>query len=291
MIMKLDLLLRLWQLGLALAFTKCKPCHSFSLPQFPFSPASGSDHAGIDIDSASSYESMRRQVLLRFPLPWLLLAGPFNAMASVIPASRQVDVGGGIDLLANTRLADNDVIYPVSMEGEWTWNRLVTLVEGDNFQAESAWRALGGNNLRVNEKETYSTRFVQSSLLGEMTGVVLDRGYETSSRTHNPSVLWEVTKPNNLQYGNIRVSVVKRKVEPPSDQGFGFDELYRVDDGLVTRAIQVKRRYRRNFDPDGNRVVEGLEIMKTFRVLDGVAGTEMPTSTTKSQLMLTRPSV
>ena len=85
--------------------------------------------------------------------------------------------------------------------------------------------------------------------------------------------------------------MVKRKVEPPSDQGFGFDELYRVDDGLVTRAIQVKRRYRRNFDPDGNRVVEGLEIMKTFRVLDGVAGTEMPTSTTKSQLMLTRPSV
>ena len=38
-------------------------------------------------------------------------------------------------------------------------------------------------------------------------------------------------------------------------------------------------------------VVEGLEIVKTFRVLDGVAGVEMPTSTAKSKLRLTRPSV
>ena len=37
------------------------------------------------------------------------------------------------------------------------------------------------------------------------------------------------------------------------------------------------------------QVVEGLEIVKTYRVLDGVAGIEFPTSTTKSTLRLTRP--
>ena len=55
------------------------------------------------------------------------------------------------------------------------------------------------------------------------------------------------------------------------------------------KAARVQRRYRRSFDSSGNRVVEGLEIVKTFRVLDGVAGLEMPTSTTKSQLRLIRP--
>ena len=37
------------------------------------------------------------------------------------------------------------------------------------------------------------------------------------------------------------------------------------------------------------RVVEGIELVKTYRVLDDVAGVEFPTSTTKSSLRLTRP--
>ena len=36
------------------------------------------------------------------------------------------------------------------------------------------------------------------------------------------------------------------------------------------------------------RVVEGLEIVTTYRVLDGIAGTEYPTSTTKATIRLTR---
>lgn len=32
--------------------------------------------------------------------------------------------------------------------------------------------------------------------------------------------------------------------------------------------------------------MEGLEIVKTYRVLDGIAGAEMPTSTTKTQIRL-----
>ncbi|KAL3916184.1 MAG: hypothetical protein SGILL_005295 [Bacillariaceae sp.] len=128
-----------------------------------------------------------------------------------------------------------------------------------------------------------------SNLLGSGTpAVVADRGFEMTSRSHSSNVSWDVDAPDTLQCDKFRISVVQRTVEPPSDQGFGFNELYRIDDGLVTRAVQVKRRYRRAFDAEGNRVVEGLEIMKTFRVLDGVAGIELPTSTTKSQLRLTR---
>ena len=53
--------------------------------------------------------------------------------------------------------------------------------------------------------------------------------------------------------------------------------------------MRVQRRWRRAEAATGERVVEGLEIVKTYRVLDGVAGVEFPTSTTKSTLRLTRP--
>ena len=56
----------------------------------------------------------------------------------------------------------------------------------------------------------------------------------------------------------------------------------------IDYAARVQRRWRRAVGEDGGRVVEGLEIVKTYRVLDGVAGIEYPTSTTKSTLRLTR---
>ena len=122
--------------------------------------------------------------------------------------------------------------------------------------------------------------------------MVLDRGFEFSSRAMTKDVIWTVEKPNSLELENkLKLIVVKRAVEVPSDKGFGFDELIRVEDGITTRAIQVKRRYRRSFDEQGSRVIEGLEIMKTFRVLDGIAGTEFPTSTVKSQIRLVRPTI
>ena len=62
--------------------------------------------------------------------------------------------------------------------------------------------------------------------------------------------------------------------------GSSFDILY---------AARVRRRWRRATAADGTRVVEGLEIVNTYRVLDGLAGVEFPTSTTKSTLRLTRP--
>jgi hypothetical protein len=221
----------------------------------------------------------------------LVVPSASHAVSSPPPLLRDVDVGGGFDLLGRPRLAEKDVVYPASMEGPWVCHRRVTHVEGDAFQAGSAWKAMGGNGppLRADQVETYPTRFVTSGVLGGLSAVVADRGFEMASRTRRSGIAWNVDMPDTLEYDKFKIAVVRRNVEPPSDQGFGFDELYRIQDGPVTRAVQVKRRYRRAFDEDGNRVVEGLEIMKTFRVLDGVAGTEIPTSTTKSKLRLTRP--
>jgi hypothetical protein len=210
------------------------------------------------------------------------------AVGAVVPPSRDVDVGGGFDLLGGARLSEKDALYPEFIEGLWICERVVTQTEGDSFQAESAWRALGGGKLQQNRAESFQTRFIRSPLVGD-AGVVQDRGFEIASRAKSSSVTWNENNPNELVYDKARLTVVQRTVEVPSDKGFGFNELYRVEDGPFTRAVQVKRRYRRAFDANGDRIVEGLEIMKTFRVLDGVAGTEFPTSTTKSQIRLVRP--
>ena len=91
--------------------------------------------------------------------------------------------------------------------------------------------------------------------------------------------------------------MVQRNVELPNEKGWGSNELIRVTTTTsafgssfdVTYATRVQRRWRRATTEEGDRVVEGLEIMKTYRVLDGVAGVEMPTSTLKSTIRLTRP--
>ena len=95
------------------------------------------------------------------------------------------------------------------------------------------------------------------------------------------------------------LTVVQRSVEQPSEsnKGWGSNELLRVTtsagslfgDLSINYAARVRRRWRRGgVTPDGVRVVEGLEIVTTYRVLDGIAGTEYPTSTTKATIRLTR---
>jgi len=151
-----------------------------------------------------------------------------------------------------------------------------------------------------------------------LTGVIVDRAFEMESRLNEKIPQEQQTTSNNnkntaqringgdenttaLKYDTVKgatvaLSVVERTIESPSENGFGYNELVRITTaagglapGNVIRAARVKRRFRRAFDKDGNRVVEGLEIVKTFRVLDGVAG-EIPTSTTKSQIQFSRPS-
>ena len=157
-----------------------------------------------------------------------------------------------------------------------------------------------------------------------LVGVVLDRGFEFAARTRGAAVVaWDVRQPNALAYerrsrpagatvdgssGSVqsgqdgagsatKLTVVQRQADL-SAAGFGFRELSRATTaagGLfgakpVERAVRVQRRWRRAFANDGDRVVEGLELVSTYRVLDGVAGA-LPTSTAKSQLRLTRPAL
>lgn len=226
-----------------------------------------------------------------------------TALAPTLPPpTRTVDVGGGVDLLSpNVRLTKPDVFFPVSMEGLWTCERVVNSVDGDTFQANAAWKALGGPpsiNLSSSSSssspsttlESYLTRFLPSPYTGELASyTVLDRRFEYKSRTGLADVDWQVDQPDFIQTPKFQLNVVWRIVELPNDQGFGSQELWKITDGPFLRAALVKRRFRRNFDSSQNRIVEGLEVIKTFRVLDGVAGTEFPTSTVRSLLRLSRP--
>lgn len=237
--------------------------------------------------------------------------------------TRVEGIGGGFDLQTSTTSQGIDVIYPISMKGLWNCQRIVTSVEGDYNQAEVAWRNLGGNCFSTtgaskkwnNCIESFDMNFIippiESNINNEYifdgevyNGVILDRGAEIQSRSNGIyKATWSSTSIDVLTYyyenndnDNVTIVTVQRKVELPSEKGFGYDELYSITssaggifaDNKVQRAVRVKRRYRRAVDENGNRIVEGLEIMKTYRVLDGIAGIEMPTSTTKSQLKLRR---
>ncbi|CAJ1969222.1 unnamed protein product [Cylindrotheca closterium] len=260
--------------------------------------------------------------------PWVANADMPMPLPNTEP--RNVDVGGGFDLLrSDTTKMPLDVLYPPSMEGLWVCSRIPTSVEGDLFQAQEVWKALGGIESLVltskgtNKPETYLTRFLKSTEMPE-DGVVNDRGFELVQRRKqsraellsSPQVTWTVDQPNVLKYSInnsndkfTTLTVKSRTVELPSEQkaGFGFNELICIEEdrgggegaskmaslvgsnNKILRAAQIKRRYKRSYDDQGNRVVEGLEIIKTYRVLDGIAGIEFPTSTVKSQIRLTRP--
>lgn len=229
------------------------------------------------------------------------------------------EVGGGFDLTSPPPLKYSDEIFPSSVAGEWHVRRAVTSVEVDRGQAELAWRVLGGGGgfgssadadaFAGKRSETYRTKFVVATngpgcayeFDGKtLTGIVCDRGYETSSRLNQrreePLVAsWEISNPNRVAYGPVVLDVVQRSTAEINEMGFGSNELFRattplggLTPGKVVRAVRVRRKFRRSFDPEGNRVIEGLEIVNTYRVLDGIAGVEMTTSTTKSVLRLTQ---
>ena len=232
--------------------------------------------------------------------------------------SRVEGIGGGADLLSNAAPAIADVVYPPFLNGTWRCERVITDIGGDVGQAKGAWRLLGGYG-DVGQPESYSVRFIDtrdanpSPIVGldgrTYFGVVLDRGYEFDQRAHGAQIQWSAASPNTLSYSRdeggrgsaAELRVVQRSVELPQESndgtrqlgGWGSDELYRVTTstaitGEIYYCARVKRRWRRGVTEDGGRLVEGLEIVKTYRVLDGVAGVEYPTSTTKSMIRLVR---
>jgi hypothetical protein len=220
-----------------------------------------------------------------------LQAPPIEGRGGVYQA-RVEGAGAGADLFT-LKPTVTDVIYLPSLIGLWQCKREVLQVDGDTEQAEQAWVALGGFPEDFKKPTaTYLTRYINST-----DGLVLDRGFEVHSRQHKVGVVsWEVTRPNSITFGPTELCVVQRSVEPPSDEGWGFNELIRITgaaggifgDTKVVKVARVKRRYRRAYADSGDRIIEGLEIVKTYRVLDGISG-ELPTSTTKSRIQMTRP--
>lgn len=216
-------------------------------------------------------------------------------------------------MLTDALPAVPDTPYPPSLNGTWLCQRIVTSIEGDQAQAEGAWRLLGGDGGDIKQRESFLLRFVDQPTGGRLAisgvdgkkylGVVLDRGFEIDSRVHGASVSWDRSAPDTLTYSRTaggrgsaaELRVVQRSVELPSEQGWGSNELIRITTdggafGKINYAVRVQRRFRRANDAaTGGRVVEGLELVKTYRVLDGVAGIEYPTSTTKSTIRLMRP--
>jgi len=176
-------------------------------------------------------------------------------------------------------------------------------------------------------QETYFVRFVDlrrptDGIIGldgkKYYADILDRGYEMEERIGSGSsgsgeaakpngVQWDPFTPNTLKYDRndgspaTELKVVQRKVEAQNNKGSlaGSNELIRVTTKAgsffgsianfdIMYATRVQRRWRRTTTDEGDRVVEGIEIQKTYRVLDGIAGIETPTSTVKSTLRLTR---
>jgi hypothetical protein len=246
---------------------------------------------------------------------------------STLPPARLLDVGGGIDISIDTKskiLSDpSNLVFPASLTGRWSCIRTCLSVDGDAYQAQSAWRAMvGGRNNNVQfgptaVPEQYDIQFIPSPFQPEKY-TVWDRYYELRSRSSSGNgsgmiidpkstpvpVQWNAQEPNIVRVGNTEVAVIQRSVIVPNlEQGVvaGGQELLRISSSgdPIVRAVVVKQRFRPAVAdaaaatqvglPNGDiSVVEGLELVQTFRVLDGVAGTEFPTSTTKYLLELVK---
>ena len=215
--------------------------------------------------------------------------------------------------------AEDDLIHPASLVGEWQCQRLITSIEGNSDEALRAWQALNGGGsssssssstrdiLAGRRADAFLWRFLppppstRSEYLFEgesLRGVIIDRRFEIASREPEAIVKWDPRSPGALSYTRpgsrsgaevVELVVVQRKIEMPSEKGWGGSELVQiVASGRPLPTTRVQRRFRRAFDADGNRVVEGLEIVKTYRSPDA---NDRPTSITKAQLRMTRPAV
>jgi len=270
------------------------------------------------ISHAGAFSVSRRQALdgiagaATTALPANAAPAPLKTSAGTV---RVEEIGGGLDLISPPPLSASDVFYPSSMiNTNWKVQRVITSVEGDVGQAALVWRLLGGSSSDKAFAPNKFTEVYEASFLAapdtmhdasyEFEGkplhaAILDRGSELSSRLglKQDSVIWEgdsieysQRKSNDAAAANLRI--VKRKIEPPSADGFGSDEVYRIEStagGIfsgqnIYRAAKVRRRYRRAFDETGKRIIDCIEIVTTHRVLDGVAQVELPTSTCKSRL-------
>ncbi|KAJ1450448.1 hypothetical protein M885DRAFT_532309 [Pelagophyceae sp. CCMP2097] len=217
------------------------------------------------------------------------VVGPLVA-AVALPVARcdAVDVAQLVPAAAPT-LDPADVYYPSALEGAWRCTVKRTLVEGDVSAAEAAWRGLGGSGDFKALTEGFDTRFVRV-----YDGVILDRSYELESRLGRGAVsAWSKAPDAAITFKGGMIKVVQRTSErvkrvkegdSQSAAGAGFDEVFLLTD---SNGFERQARVRRKLKPNGNDSIDGLEILTTFRVLDGVAG-DLPTSTTKTRIRYDR---
>ncbi len=245
-------------------------------------------------------------------------ATPLPLQSSSGASVRIEELGSGLDLLSPPKSMASEVYYPSSMvDTKWRVQRVVTSVEGNLEQSALAWKLLGGSDERAFTSkltEVYEADFIAApegmkdatyTFEGKtLQSAILDRSLELSNRIgiDKGSILLDA--PNNsIEYtrnnneGPVNLTVVSRKIEPPTESGFGSDEVYRILSSAggifagsnVYRCARVRRRFRRGFDEStGKRILDGLEIVTTHRVMDGVAGIERPTSTCKTRLRYTQ---
>jgi len=231
----------------------------------------------------------------------------------VTEAPRVPDIGGGYDIMSSSD-ANTDSISPVSLLGRWSCERTIISSDGDQEQAEMAFTLLGGGRDtfrgKGNTVEVYESTFVKPPTGSEdkftypldgsqVVGVILDRGQEIRSRKSDISdIVYDPLNFNHVSYvkgeegqGGKRVDIdaVSRQVFKPSEKGWGSNELLRVttQSPLLYRAIKVSRRYRRGYEGE-ERIVEGIEIVKTYRVIDGIAGVEVRPSEEGSDELTTQ---
>lgn len=205
----------------------------------------------------------------------------------------------------------------------WRAQRVIASVEGDAGQAATMWTLLGGgaSSKEFNSQltEVYEVSFVAApdsfrDAMYDYEGktvraAVMDRASSLSSRlgftpSSSPSntIQWDKESPQQtVAYSRnnkdtIVLTTVQRKNEPPTEVGFGSDELLKISSSsgimgsttTIDRAARIKTRYRRGYDEiTGKRIIDGIELVMTYRVLDGVAGVEMPTSSCKSRIRWT----
>uniref|UniRef100_A0A7S2V1V7 DUF6816 domain-containing protein n=1 Tax=Fibrocapsa japonica TaxID=94617 RepID=A0A7S2V1V7_9STRA len=182
-------------------------------------------------------------------------------------------------------LQNYDVMYPRALAGVWETTRTIKIVEGDGQMAEAAWRGLGGGTKGFNSgtEERFMTKFITSP--ENVSMAVLDREFELKQRLGDKKleqVSWKASDPNILIYKTsnnpspIQIRVWTRSMEV-NEAGLGFLELYVISQGPFERVARVQRKLR----PTSDGGIDGIEVMKTYRLLDGVVG-DLPTSTTKS---------
>jgi len=230
---------------------------------------------------------------------WLVCAAGCADALRPVASRRSVVAAAPAVLLAPavSRAAEpDDLLYPAAIYAgsDWIVDRKITVIDGDEKNAELAWRALGGAGaFEVLHKEQYRVGFLPSSAQATFNSakfpqwasaaagaVVADRAGEVAARSGATGASWgggtlSFAASDGARYA---LKVLDRKVEDIGRGQIGTSETFLVDGST---AVKIAR----GFSPAPLAEMFGVtEVVTTYPVAGGVA-----TSTTKSRLHYERP--